>query len=180
MSDNTYMARYMSDRYLLLKIQCIQYKGGKCQNCGYDRCYAALEFHHRDPKQKDLDWRRLRRRRFEVIRAELDKCDLLCANCHREEHTDRRLLIEVQQRQATRVANKKPPKLPRACKICAKQCGKKYCSQQCAHKAQEAIVWPDDLPELVAASSMRAVGLRLGVSDKAIKKRLLNHYGSLA
>lgn len=64
----------------------IAYKGGKCERCGYDRCMAALQFHHRDPKQKTrqiavmLSWAWAR------IMDEVDKCDLVCANCHAETH----------------------------------------------------------------------------------------------
>lgn len=37
-----------------LKKDAIEYKGGKCQICGYDKCDSALEFHHLDPSQKDF------------------------------------------------------------------------------------------------------------------------------
>ena len=71
-----------------LKLDCIEYKGGKCQNCGYNKCQAALDFHHRNPEEKDFAiCRRYGCRKInDRIRKELDKCDLLCANCHREEH----------------------------------------------------------------------------------------------
>lgn len=58
--------------------------GAKCMKCGYDRCTAALEFHHRDPTEKDPTWRK--GWSMERLKEELDKCDILCANCHREEH----------------------------------------------------------------------------------------------
>ena len=60
--------------------------GAKCQRCGYDRYIGALEFHHRDPEAKDPSWSRgwsLSR-----LKPELDKCDILCANCHREVHEE--------------------------------------------------------------------------------------------
>ena len=59
--------------------------GNKCSKCSYDKCVAALEFHHPDPTVKES----------KVIgstasyarqKAEADKCVLLCANCHREAH----------------------------------------------------------------------------------------------
>lgn len=71
------------------KYEAILYKGGKCQICGYkgiDNFYGALEFHHRDQSQKDIEWKKIRTWPVERIKEELDKCDLLCANCHREEH----------------------------------------------------------------------------------------------
>lgn len=74
------------DRFRDYKRQAVEYKGGKCSICGYNKCLAALEFHHNDPSQKDINWRKMRNWVFEKIKEELDKCDLVCANCHREIH----------------------------------------------------------------------------------------------
>jgi hypothetical protein len=65
-------------------------KGGKCESCGYDKNLAALEFHHRDPKNKvsELDSRVLSNRKWDFILGEAEKCLLLCSNCHREHHCD--------------------------------------------------------------------------------------------
>lgn len=62
--------------------------GGKCQCCGYDKCDAALEFHHIDPMQKDFTFGRVRANpaTINVIAKELEKCIMICANCHREVH----------------------------------------------------------------------------------------------
>lgn len=59
--------------------------GGRCLLCGYDRYLGALQFHHLDPQQKRfaLSLRGVTRS-FAVIRAEAQKCALLCANCHAE------------------------------------------------------------------------------------------------
>lgn len=70
-----------------LKIQAIEYKGGRCSICGYKKCQAALEFHHLDPSQKDFSIAYLKMYSFsDLVKSELDKCILLCANCHREQH----------------------------------------------------------------------------------------------
>lgn len=69
-----------------LKRLAVAYKGGKCQNCGYDRYIGSLEFHHMDPEAKDFDVANCKLTSFNRVRPELDKCVLLCANCHREEH----------------------------------------------------------------------------------------------
>lgn len=68
------------------KQQMVAYKGGKCERCGYDRCHMALDFHHKDPKEKEAQWRTLRYQKKETIFKELDKCSLLCKNCHTEVH----------------------------------------------------------------------------------------------
>lgn len=78
---------YVSRRRRKIKQQAVDYKGGKCQQCGYDKCVGALDFHHRDPSEKDFSIAALGNcRAWEVVKKELDKCDLLCANCHREVH----------------------------------------------------------------------------------------------
>lgn len=69
----------------------IEYKGGRCERCGYDKYREVLEFHRRDHDAKLKGVARLLNRRWSVIQTELDKCDLLCANCHRE--------VEVEKKQ---------------------------------------------------------------------------------
>jgi len=74
-------------RQAAFKEICIKYKGGKCEKCNYDKYMGALQFHHRDPKQKDFCISNARLKTFnDEIKYELDKCDLLCANCHFEAH----------------------------------------------------------------------------------------------
>lgn len=68
------------------KKRCVEYKGGRCEKCGYDKCLAALHFHHRNPEDKKSPVSYMRLRTFENAKSEIDKCDLLCANCHAEEH----------------------------------------------------------------------------------------------
>lgn len=64
----------------------IEYKGGKCCRCGYSRCLSALDFHHRDQSQKEFSMAGNYTRSWEAVKKELDKCDLICSNCHREIH----------------------------------------------------------------------------------------------
>ena len=73
-------------RKKLLKQRAVKYKGGKCQICGYDKCENALVFHHLDPKQKDFAIGQKYNLGWPQLKKELDKCILLCANCHAEEH----------------------------------------------------------------------------------------------
>ena len=78
------------ERQRKFKKLCIDHKGGKCEKCGYSKYFGALDFHHKDPDKKikalsafnKLSWEKNK----VVITEELDKCLLLCANCHREEH----------------------------------------------------------------------------------------------
>lgn len=68
------------------KARAVAYKGGECQECGYKRSMSALEFHHRDRTTKTmrLDSRKIKQTPWPVLQAELDLCDMLCSNCHRE------------------------------------------------------------------------------------------------
>lgn len=70
-----------------VKQMALEYKGGKCQICSYNKCAAALTFHHLDPSQKDFGISdKGYTRAWEKVKAELDKCILLCQNCHAEVH----------------------------------------------------------------------------------------------
>ena len=69
------------------KQKLVEYKGSCCQapGCGYNKCMDALTFHHLDPSQKDFQisgksWS------YERLKGEVDKCALLCSNCHKEVH----------------------------------------------------------------------------------------------
>jgi len=75
------------ERQRRLKQLCVTYKGGQCCRCGYSKSLAALDFHHRDPTQKDFSISRYGLTSWSAqLQSELDKCELLCANCHREAH----------------------------------------------------------------------------------------------
>ena len=83
-----YLIAAVRKRRKKIRKMAVEYKGGSCERCGYNRCIEALEFHHADSSDKDFSisskgytrsWKR--------VKEELDKCILLCANCHRELHT---------------------------------------------------------------------------------------------
>ena len=77
--------KYVTEKRIRIKSKAVSYLGGKCKVCGYSKYQGALEFHHKDPLKKDFiigaaikSWTKLK--------EELDKCDLLCSNCHKETH----------------------------------------------------------------------------------------------
>ena len=69
-----------------LKEKLVEYKGGKCEVCGYNKCIEALEFHHLDPSEKEFGVSSYSSLSFDKAKKEVDKCILVCANCHREIH----------------------------------------------------------------------------------------------
>jgi hypothetical protein len=81
--------------------------GGRCIVCGYNRCIAALEFHHLVPADKSFSLsHRGVARSLDKARSEASKCALLCANCHAEVEAG---LIELTQQDSTRVESGQSP-----------------------------------------------------------------------
>jgi hypothetical protein len=116
-----------------LKIMAVEYKGGKCSSCGYNKCISALDFHHLYDKKfsismngKICSW--------ETLRVELDKCILLCANCHRELHhstfieNKERLLKESKEKVVKDINCKNCNSLFRQ-----KRKEQMYCTRKCQH-----------------------------------------------
>jgi len=68
-----------------VKQKLVDYKGGSCEICGYCKSLRALHFHHKDPSQKDfsISGKSLS---FDKLKSEVDKCVLVCSNCHSEIH----------------------------------------------------------------------------------------------
>lgn len=69
-----------------MKQKGVEYKGGKCEICGYDKSFWSLSFHHIDPKEKEFNIAKYSVLSWERIKKELDKCILICSNCHGEIH----------------------------------------------------------------------------------------------
>lgn len=84
---SAYLVQAVKKRRKKVRRMAVEYKGGCCEKCGYNRCLEALEFHHKNPSRKDFAISsKGYTRSWERVRSELDKCVMLCANCHREVH----------------------------------------------------------------------------------------------
>lgn len=78
-------SKYRVDRHRrVTRYRLQQELGGKCSRCGYSGCPEALEFHHRDPQEKEFGIGSRGTNSFETLLGEVKKCQLLCSNCHRE------------------------------------------------------------------------------------------------
>lgn len=94
-------SKAVSKRRRKIKEMAVEYKGGKCVFCGYNRCIGALEFHHLNPDEKDFNIASTgTTRSWEKVKKELDKCICVCANCHREIHNGIISTEEVQNKAA--------------------------------------------------------------------------------
>ena len=160
-----------------------KYAGGQCQCCGYNIYIGNLAFHHVHSKKDSVCYLINKTASWDRIIEEADKCVLVCHNCHGEIHAALRVCPEInyEQRKTTLITilTEKPVQKTQthSC-ICGKQIrqNRKYCSQQCHHNASQCVKWPQNLPELVQQSSKSAIATLLGVSDKAVAKRLKNHH----
>lgn len=75
-------------RRLRIKRALVDHKGGACERCGYSKSLRALGFHHRDPSRKEFSIARANLNSLARLLREIEKCDLLCANCHMEIEDD--------------------------------------------------------------------------------------------
>ena len=79
------LIKAVAKRRKKIKELAVEYKGGKCQLCNYSKCIGALELHHIEKTEKSFGiGDKGYTRSWDKVRNELDKCILLCANCHRE------------------------------------------------------------------------------------------------
>ncbi len=83
-----YILRAVIKRRKALRKRAVEYLGGKCDECGYSRCIEALDFHHLRDKSFGISQGGFTRS-WTAIEEELQKCILLCANCHREIHASK-------------------------------------------------------------------------------------------
>lgn len=89
MSDPAYVEKQLENktkRRTLLKQELVEYKGGKCAHCLRSFHPAAMDFHHVDSSSKEKSVAVLLGGSKEKALKEIEKCILLCSNCHRTLH----------------------------------------------------------------------------------------------
>lgn len=161
----------------ITKQRMIDSLGGRCTNCNYSNCKAALEFHHIDPNEKEfsLAAAMVSPKAWDRLVIELRKCVLLCANCHREVHAG---LIKVENKQYfnEEYAEYKVQIEMNKCPICSKlkPITNKTCSKVCAGKLHRKVDWSAiDLQKLlIEYKNPEQIGKLLDVSGAAVRKQL--------
>ena len=158
------------------KKRAVEYLGGKCVDCGYDRYIEALEFDHVDPSKKDFTISGNHCISWERMKQELDKCELRCANCHRERHAREKTNIRTEYIIENHITTS-------ICPICnaefthVKSDKRKFCSTKCSGEKRKKIIWPEikDLISLIQSTSFVYVSSVLGVCDNSIRKHLIKN-----
>lgn len=152
--------------------------GGKCTICGYDKTIAALDYHHVDPKSKDLLLCIAMRNGYSwsKIVEEARKCTILCCRCHREVHAGVAFLPENCAKFNEEYADvmKLRCKEFDKCPECGKEKNKrfKYCSTGCS-SLQNRRFNPskDELVKLIEQNPYEEIGKMFGVSGNAVRNR---------
>jgi|19_taG_2_1085344.scaffolds.fasta_scaffold03914_7 hypothetical protein len=144
----------ISERRKFLKLKAIEYKGGCCKECGYCKNNASLDFHHLRDKEYAVGNLIRKVPKWDKLKEELDKCILLCANCHRELHypkvcsSDFEFEHSLESRNGTFRSNRERVKhVEKCCKSCGKHFSRKprsdrvpkYCSVKCKNNDQRKI-----------------------------------------
>lgn len=161
------------------KLDMVYVMGEKCQLCGYHKDIHALKFHHLNPEEKELSFNKANSCSWERVCNELKKSILLCANCHREVHSnleDFDLESSYDDKKAQEITNRITQLRQHQVKYCP-NCGKiitskaTYC-QDCAMIQKRVAERPDrdTLKNLIRTTSFLQIGKKYNVSDNAVRK----------
>lgn len=166
------------------KLELIKYKGGKCEICGYDKLIPLVyDFHHIDPNNKTIEVSKiLSKKPLDELKLEVDKCQLLCANCHRELHYQlhqnqcKKHLEQIelygpiikQQRKLTRSQNNKKYN----CQSCNEKCNPRatLCIQCYRNSITKKKPTKNILQKLVWEKPKTKIAEDYNVSGKAVEK----------
>ena len=163
-----------------LKERAVYVMGGKCQCCGYNKVNTALEFHHLDPAQKEFSFGANTNKSWNTVRNELKKCILVCANCHREIHSnliDDSLLTSSFSEEKAQEIDKLVVQIKEKQIFYCVKCGVEVSKEgnlcpTCAAIQKRIINRPnrEELKDLIRNNSFTQIGRMFNVSDNAIRK----------
>lgn len=159
----------------------IEYMGGKCQRCGWKEHTAGLAWHHVDPSKKEFSRSAGYTRRWSDLKVEMDKCVLLCHNCHSVVHVlkESKWFDEsiIPERKDVEGITSNQIRKQTHCIDCETEIGfgSKRC-RSCAGRVNSRvkIEWPEPevLLTMVADQGYVGAGRTLGVSDNAVRNRI--------
>lgn len=168
------------------KLNLIKVCGDKCNICGYDKVPDALEFHHIDEKNKSYGIASNGTcHDLEADLLEIQKCILVCANCHREIHAgfyfkSQLLSLRIYDENIAQILREEKQQLSEKtiyyCSNCGKQLSGKtitgLCAECIAKKRRVVKDRPkrEELKKLIQTMAFTKIGEKYGVSDNTIRK----------
>ena len=157
------------------KQELVYIMGGKCVLCGYDKCIAALEFHHIDKSQKERQLSSGNCYSWEEDVKEVKKCALVCSNCHKEIEFFK-LNVETtfdEERYKEITSKKEKEESVNRCKKCGTEIDRQahYCTA-CWCMLSRKVERPprEELKNLIRHNSFVSVARMFDVSDSSIQK----------
>lgn len=178
------------------KRRLVEWMGGKCCKCGYDKpFYTVYHFHHTDASTKSFTVSKYMSRSIDSLKEECKKCQLLCGNCHAEIHDQK--YTESRERTAKQLNITRRPRRPLTFKECCgcsnsyrpKYATQQYCSRQCriddlrSKQLNRPVPIPrqrkrkvqnrptkEVLENQIQQLGYRGTGRLYGVSDNAVRK----------
>lgn len=176
-------------RRFRMKAEAVSLCGGKCIDCGWSGNIAAFQFHHKDPNEKDFTISTSPKVSWEKYWEEVEKCDLLCANCHAIRHsnnTDPQFLKDVETYKGRELVVSDIPwknqtHIPNVYSHVCEKCEnsfssprkkQKYCCPNCRDKGYRRCKRPSKkkLKLMIETIPMTHIGKKYGVTDNAIRK----------
>ena len=166
------------------KLNLIKVCGNQCNLCGYNKVIGALEFHHINPEEKSYGLASMGTcHQLETDLQEIQKCILVCANCHREIHENlytkeelinKKIYLEDIAQQLINDRNSKLEIKHYYCSSCGKEIsrGARYCNE-CSNKKRRIVQQRpnrDELKQLIRYNTFTELGRKYGVSDNSVRK----------
>lgn len=169
-----YLRWQTSERRRKIKQKAIDYKGGACNKCGYRKSIRSLVFHHINPEEKDFSISNPNIRNWEKIKLELDKCELLCSNCHGEIHDEwDKIKNEESYLKLRQVVPEKKTdsgSVYKKCSNCKKEIKvfksaehkRNFCSRKCSDEVIYKTAWSSDevMLELFKNKTVKEIALQ--------------------
>lgn len=164
-----------------IKLVCVALLGGRCMKCGYSKCTRSLHFHHAQG-DKEFNITSSHNKSWKKILLELEKCKLLCSNCHFEDHhiEEERFIKYVNNYRGGQLNSDNYGSSSRARKLNCVQCmadistkkPKSMCVNCSSIKKRKVKDRPskETLMELISDIGYSGVGRMYGVSDNSVRK----------
>jgi len=172
--------RYVWEQSAIRKMKIVEYMGGGCEICGYNKYYGALEMHHEDPSKKEYGMREMRSMAWEKIVKEMEKCILLCANCHREAHAQNLDVMMSPHNEMSDLTQKSIKDRSKKCCLCNKDFlaplwhkKQKFCSEECRNMDKRKVKErpaTEELQHLIETMPITKIAIKYGVGGSTIRK----------